>query len=269
MSKGNLAGNTSTGLLKALALAAMFCDHAGKMLYASIPEMRIIGRMAFPLYAWCMVVGAHYTRSMPKYILRLALVAVISQPLYMVALNHPWNAPNIFLTLILGLIGIWGLKEKKLLSHIWAPLLVMALAAWIGVDYGWRGVLIMMLLWGVRNSRPGIAAVMIAFCLYWGSTSSTVASMFGYSLHWMNGLPISSMLQPWLRLQALAVLALPLMLIHFPRDVKMPIWLGYSLYPLHLIALIVMEGQMLPSGWASVGQRFMMLVWEPFIHLFG
>ena len=48
--KKSLAGNTATGWLKILALLFMFCDHAGKMLLPNVPEMRMLGRIAFPLY---------------------------------------------------------------------------------------------------------------------------------------------------------------------------------------------------------------------------
>ncbi|MBQ3095263.1 MAG: fimbrial assembly protein, partial [Clostridia bacterium] len=50
-----IAGNTNTGLLKWLALIFMFLDHAGKMCFPGVPEMRILGRIAFPLYCWCLV----------------------------------------------------------------------------------------------------------------------------------------------------------------------------------------------------------------------
>ena len=45
-----LGGNTSTGVLKLIALIFMFVDHAGKMLFPGIPELRMLGRIAFPLY---------------------------------------------------------------------------------------------------------------------------------------------------------------------------------------------------------------------------
>lgn len=63
-----IAGCTATGVLKILALVFMFIDHAGKMLFPQIAEMRMLGRIAFPLYCWCMVVGISYTRSVPKYL---------------------------------------------------------------------------------------------------------------------------------------------------------------------------------------------------------
>ena len=48
----SLAGNTATGVLKLIALALMLVDHAGKMLFPGVLEMRMLGRMAFPLYCW-------------------------------------------------------------------------------------------------------------------------------------------------------------------------------------------------------------------------
>lgn len=240
MEKRELAGNTATGWLKLIALVFMFCDHAGKMLFPGVTEMRMLGRIAFPLYCWCMVVGAHYTRSMPKYLLRVLGVGVISQPLYMLALNHTWQEPNIFLTLALGLCALWGMKEKKFFSHIWAPLLALMAATVLDCDYGWKGVLLVMLLYGARRSRPALAAVMVAFCLYWGTGSLLVTDFFGIPLNVVPA-PFSQLTAPFLRIQALAILALPLMLMRFPKDVKLPTWLGYALYPAHLAVLYALE----------------------------
>lgn len=40
-----IAGCTATGVLKILALVFMFIDHAGKMLFPQIAEMRMLGRI--------------------------------------------------------------------------------------------------------------------------------------------------------------------------------------------------------------------------------
>lgn len=177
--KASIAGSTSTGWLKLIALVFMFIDHAGKMCFPPSRRCASWDASPSPLYCWCMVVGAANTRSFPRYLLRVGLIGLISQPLYMVALHHPWNDYNIFLTLFVALLGLWGLREKKLLSHIWAPVLALALAWLLDVDYGWKGVLLVLLLWAVKDSRPGIAAVMVAFCLYWGSSSSPSADSSG------------------------------------------------------------------------------------------
>ena len=236
------AGNTATGALKLIALVFMFIDHSGKMLFSAVPEMRILGRTAFPIYVWCAVVGLHYTRSAPKYLLRILAVGLISQPLYNAALGHTWSQPNIFLTIFLGVFAIWGIKEKKYGSAVIAPAAAICLATVLNVDYGWRGVLLFILLWAVRDSRGGIAAVMVAFFLFWGTSYSVTQSLFGIKLS-LSSLPafLSSPLSQFLRLETYALLSLPFILIRFPRDIRMPRWVGYALYPAHLALLWLLE----------------------------
>ena len=236
------AGNTATTWLKIIALVFMFIDHAGKMCFPNIPEMRMLGRIAFPIYAWCMIVGFHYTRSVPKYLLRILITGLVSQPLYMLALNHTWKQPNIFLTLFLGLCALWGIREKKYLSQIWAPAAAMAAAILASADYGWRGVLLFIILYAVQESRPGIAAVMVSYFLFWGSSYSITKSLFGLPIN-MDALPavLSQPLSAFLRMETYALLALPFILIPFKKDLKLPRWVGYALYPAHLAALYALE----------------------------
>ena len=264
MTRKPIAGNTNTGLLKLVALVFMFIDHAGKMCFPNLPEMRILGRIAFPLYCWCLVVGAANTRSFPKYLGRIALIGVISQPLYMVALHHPWSKFNIFLTLFVALLGLWGLREKKFLSHIWAPVIATVLAQLLGVDYGWKGVLLVFLLWAVRDSKAAIAAVMVAFCLFWGSSSSMVGSFFGIPLTRLTRGEFGGIFSALLRLQGLSVLALPLMLVNLPGRIHLPKWAGYALYPAHLVVLIALEYAM----GTTVHWENLAYVWQQFIALF-
>ena len=239
---GRPAGNTATTWLKIIALVFMFADHAGKMLLPDIPEMRMIGRIAFPIYVWCMIVGFHYTRSVPKYLLRSLAVGLVSQPLYNLALRHTWLEPNVFLTLFLGLCALWGIREKKYLSQIWAPAAAIVLAVVLKADYGWKGVLLFILLYAVRDSRPGSAAVMVAYFLFWGSFYSVTNRFFGFSFS-ISTLPayLSQPLNAFLRMETYALLSLPFILIRFKRDLKIPRWIGYALYPAHLALLYALE----------------------------
>ena len=236
------AGNTATAWLKIIALVFMFIDHAGKMLFPGVPEMRMLGRIAFPIYVWCMIVGFHYTRSVPKYLLRILIIGLVSQPLYNLALNHTWTQPNVFLTLFLGLCALWGIREQKYLSHLWAPAAALALAIVLGADYGWKGVLLFILLYAVRDTRPGIAAVMVAYFLFWGTFFSTTKSLFGFSFDVSRLAPVLSQpLSAFLRLETYALLSLPFILIRFKKDLKIPRWTGYLLYPAHLALLYLLE----------------------------
>lgn len=236
------AGNRATGILKLIAFVFMCIDHSGKMLFGNMYEMRLLGRIAFPLYIWCMIVGFSRTRSVPRYLLRVLAVGLVSQPFYVLALNHTWTEPNIFLTMFLGLCVLWGLREKKCYSHLWAPVVGILLAGLLNADYGWRGIMLFMLLYAVRDSRPGIAAVMISFLLFWGSFYGMTSSLFGITLNWT--LPpewIATPLRSFARLETYGLLSLPFILIRFKKDVRLATWLGYALYPAHLIVLWLIQ----------------------------
>lgn len=241
MTQERLEGNTNTGLLKIIALIFMCFDHFGKMLFPQVLEMRMIGRLAFPIYCWCMVVGACRTRNIWKYGMRLLVVGLVSQPLYMIALNHTWMEPNIFLTLFVALMGLAAIRERKYYSHIWGPVLALWMAQMLQCDYGWKGVLLIFLLYMARGDRKSLAAVMIAFCLYWGATSTTIRDIWGIPLHIYQLPGLGTILSSFLRLQGLAILALPFILCPMPWKVKMNKWVGYALYPAHLVILWVCQ----------------------------
>lgn len=247
------AGNTATGTLKLVALAFMLIDHLGAVVFPRIPEMRILGRIAFPIYCWCMVVGFHYTRSVPRYLGRILLTGSISQPLYAWVMNHMGQSgilwrdlfltkPNIFLTLLLGLAALWGIREKKLLSHLWAPAAAIFLATVLNADYGWKGVLFILLLYAARSTRPAVAAVMIAFFLYWGTAYRVTGSLLGIPFD-VGKLPawIGSPLSAFLRLETYGLLALPFLLIPFRRNIRLPAWAAYGLYPAHLLVVLLVK----------------------------
>ena len=273
------AGNLATGWLKLIALGFMFIDHAGKVLFNNLYELRVLGRIAFPIYIWCMIVGFQRTRSVPKYLIRILLVGFLSQPLYALALNTQGHLgvliheifaplaggftfeglrdvlyavflqkPNIFLTLFLGLCALWGIREKKYWSHIWAPVLMIILATVLKADYGWKGVLLFILMYAVRGYRPGIAAVMVAFVLFWGTGYEVSSSLFGIKINpsdWPTWL--SSPLKSFLRLETYALLSLPFILIRFPSDIRMNKIVSYALYPGHLFLILILK--VLAFGW--------------------
>lgn len=241
--KQKTAGNENTGLLKLIAILCMITDHVGAIFFPHALEWRIIGRIAFPLYAWCAVVGVCHTGSMEKYALRLLLTGLISQPFYVLAFRHDWTTLNIFATLLLGVLAIWGIREGRNGSRIWAPLLALLAACMVEIDYGWKGVLLLLLLYMARESRGALAAVMIAFCLYWGQGTSLVTSLFG--------LPLSDFyaLLPWggtlltslTRVQFFAILSLPLMLWPMQGRLRLPRLMAYGAYPAHLLVMYLIS----------------------------
>lgn len=237
----DLAGNLDTSFLKALALALMLIDHLGATLFAGMPELRIIGRMAFPLYGWCLVVGSVKTRSPVRYGLRLLMMAVLSQPLYMMALNHTWAEMNILFTLLIALIAIQGIRIRRFGSQFWVPAVCFLALGVLRVDYGWKGVAFILVMYLARESRSGLCAAFLAYSLFWGASSSPVRSIFGYALPFASLGGLGTVLSTFFRLQGMVWLSLPLIVCPTRTGLRMPKWLGYGLYPLHLVLLILLK----------------------------
>ena len=113
-----LRTNLDTDLLKLVAIAAMLVDHIGGAFFPEIPVFRWIGRLAFPLFCYCLTVGLLYTHDIRRYLGRLAIFAVVSQPFWILAFNADdilgnltnWN---IFFTLFLSLLAMWGLTTRR------------------------------------------------------------------------------------------------------------------------------------------------------------
>ncbi len=239
--------NRDTGLLKLIAMLAMLCDHAGKMLFPQYPVMRIIGRLAFPIYAYCIAVGCVYTRNPLKYLTRIVLLALISQPVYALAMGHasqsmyavsfaeePLHAivnfyveswtrkPSVLLALALGILLIWTLRERKLV-------LSFALCIFIWhfqgkLDYGWKGIVLMLLFYAFCSRWWLSLPCVLAFMLWWGMGGSGY-NAFGVSFG----------------MQAFALLSLPLIYIPTNSGIRLPKWLFYAFYPAHLILILVLD----------------------------
>ena len=61
------APHSSVGLtgnqLKLIALVTMTIDHIGMQLFPRVRLLRIIGRLAFPIFAYMIAEGCRYTRN--------------------------------------------------------------------------------------------------------------------------------------------------------------------------------------------------------------
>ena len=75
-----LRTNLDTDLLKLVAIAAMLLDHIGGAFFPETPIFRWIGRLAFPLFCYCMTVGLLYTHDIRRYLGRLAIFAWCPSP---------------------------------------------------------------------------------------------------------------------------------------------------------------------------------------------
>ena len=237
--------NTDSALLRTVAILTMFVDHAGVVFFPQIPEMRVIGRIAFPLFCWGIVLGSLYTHDWRKYALRLLIGGLISQYPYMLGLGHRWYELNVMFTLLLGLLAVVSIQKNFFGSAWWGPLVCLALAAAFRMDYGWRGVLLMIFMYLCRGSKGAFSAMMVAFCLYWGSASGDVTGLFGMNADLFAGNQVLGRLygpvREFFRLQGMAILSLPLMLIGTESKLRYPAWIHYAAYPGHLLLLYALK----------------------------
>lgn len=224
-----LLSNLDTSFLKLIAIISMFLDHIGGTFFPEYPVFRWIGRLAFPIFCYCMTVGMLYTRDIKKYLGRIALFAIISQPFWILAFNPQdiWGNLtnwNIFFTLFISLLAVWGFKEKKW----WLFIISTFVICFWNFDYSFTGILLMLIFYLCRK-KPMLGAVLYTLsylpALIGGSLEDPLSLIIG-------GYPIG--------FEIFSLLALPLIYFQTNTSLKIPKWFFYAFYPAHLalIALV-------------------------------
>jgi hypothetical protein len=165
--------------LKLLAVIFMLIDHTGAVIVSRCPQnvlftvlgravtlyklMRLVGRVAFPLFAFLLVEGFLHTHDRRRYALRLGVFALLSEVPFDLAFKGKvleWTHQNVFITLCLGVLGLWALEKFK--GHggkLLLSLLGLFLVALVSrCDYGIKGFGFVLLLYLLRE-RPISRAV--------------------------------------------------------------------------------------------------------------
>ncbi|MBO4750438.1 MAG: TraX protein [Lachnospiraceae bacterium] len=222
----------SGSVLKVFAVASMVIDHIASILIFDdtwkldmtveqvnhlYAVMRLIGRLAFPLYAFLLVEGFTLTKNRKKYGIRLSIFALLSEIPWDLSHFHSFfylRGQNVIFTLLLGFLGLCVLEdlEKKhdkkdvlyLLGLLFASILLNA-------DFGWSGFGFILLLWVLRK-LPIHRAIIGSCFLHSG---------------WRAGLAF-----------------IPICLYNGKRGFIKAKWLKllfYAIYPLHLLILYLIK----------------------------
>ncbi len=152
----------------------MVLDHLGAFLWPSLIELRIIGRLAFPIFAYQLSVGYSMTSNKRKYFNRLIGVGFISQVPYHFLIND--FRLNILFSLALGIFAIWALENSK----YYYLLLIIPFSLF--VDYQIYGLVIILIFYFLKNKIFQFLLFLLALILssFYHSHVFYIFSLFSF-----------------------------------------------------------------------------------------
>ena len=196
--------NTNTNFIKLIAIITMTIDHIGYVFFPDILIFRIIGRIAFPLFVYSMMIGYFRTKDLSKYIVRLLIIGIISQIPYSLLFNV--DRPNVMFTLIFTLLYYYTLDKKK-----WwiMPILVLIPFA-LNFEYSLIYLFLVPIFYYFRNN-----GLLLNYLIY-PVDSFSIATFF-------------------------TILCLPFILIKTDVNIKINKYFLYLYYPIHIIILLIVK----------------------------
>lgn len=202
--------NTRNDILKLIGIIAMTIDHlAGILIISDVTYfiMRSIGRLAIPIFAYHIAVGYEHTRNFKRYALRLLLLAIISQPIFMLFTTDI----NIVFYLLIGLISI---RLYDLYHGLRIPLFLFFICMqWVGF-YGY--VIISILLFHLLCKRMVLNIVLQGIMMSYVAVTSTLWHLF-----FIAGVAVTY--------------------VKWKIHVTLPRYTFYLFYPGHLLILYVLK----------------------------
>ena len=238
--QGRFRGFTGNGL-KLFAMAVMLIDHlayAWNLQDVSFDVyylMRVIGRLAFPIFAYMIAVGARHTRDIRKYLLRLLVFALLSEVPFDLAFGFAgegqwieWAHQNVFFTLFFGLLTLAALRLFRerlgrfyMIPSVAVLLLLMLAADFLNTDYADMGVLSIFLFYVFADKKPAVRSAGFALAI------------LVLAFDWKTLINITELF-------ALAAL-IPILLHNGQKGAKMNRWIFYAFYPGHILLLYLLK----------------------------
>lgn len=179
--------------LKLIALVTMLIDHVGAALFPGAVWMRAVGRIAMPIFAFCVAEGYTHTSDRRRYLLRLGVFAAVSElPFDFALMGGPeLTHQNIMLTFAIAvatLMAADALMERfegsvGIVAGLGAVLAGSIVAVFLKTDYNYLGVMLVALFHFLKESEPPVkAAVGGAYYLFMRNMGYLVWGVVGFAL---------------------------------------------------------------------------------------
>jgi hypothetical protein len=200
--------------MQILAMLTMLSDHLGIVFFKNELIWRLIGRLAFPIYAFCIVQGYKHTRDLKKYMVRLLIIAAISQLPFMLALDI--MGFNAVATLLVCIIVLYLLDKRKGLHMIPVVAVIGVMLEVLNFDYGVYGLILVLIFKYTKRGYMVLCHFLlnIIFAIYKGWATELLSII-----------------------STLFIVYAPWIYSAFDR-VKVPRWLWRSFYPAHLTVIM-------------------------------
>ena len=241
--------------LQIIAAVVMTLDHLtwaifpGYSLHPLAIILHVLGRIAFPIFAYFIAEGYHYTSNKKKYLLRIFLFALISHAPYMLCSisfkEYGWlslipfatgngvtrflNQGSVLITYFIGLLMLVVNDSNKLKTVVKAILILLFAVIAIPWDWSSVGALIVLAI----GSNRGKPLKQLLFSLIWISVYVLIYSL---SLDLIYGF-----------IQFSTLLAVPLIYFYNGKKCKnrkinqVLRYFFYFYYPLHLLIIGVVS----------------------------
>ncbi|MBR2295781.1 MAG: hypothetical protein IKA43_00060 [Clostridia bacterium] len=228
----------SSNALKIIGALLMVIDHVGMIFFPSMAIFRIIGRMAFPIFAFCIAEGTRYTKSKLKYFLSVLILGIICQiPMLILA---PSAQLNILITFALAILVCYALDYLKKALFCDTPLSQIVIRALLLAVV----ILAICALSYIKRMEYGaIGCLVPAMASLFYAPSDAPSALKSLDTTWVHALTmgVGVLLQAlfadymW---QWIAVFAIPILLFYSGKRGKIKMkWFFYIFYPSHLVLL--------------------------------
>ena len=231
----------TSAALHIMAMVFMLCDHLWATVVPGNDWLTIIGRIAYPIFAFMIVEGYFHTNSLKKYVLRLLVFAVLSEIPFNLMMGSRISYivhQNVLWTFLIG-IGLIFLNEKagktgKIFVRILVGIGTVVLGFIVGlvtfVDYHYVGVLTVLVFYFFRGRK------------WWNFLGQFIALAY-LNIEVLSGLSYEINLfgnTYFIVQQGFALLALiPIWLYRGRQGFHNKAWqyICYAFYPVHMLIL--------------------------------